>query len=273
VVLHTDRPVNGSCPLTLRVEGPTGEAATVQGRHDIQPHEHTQRTLAIRAHLLRDEARSLFGTPPALGPAKVTVTLEGSDTCRAPMVQASGLALAPSATTTFSISLTSRTQPVPKSAFFAFDVTDTSQVLDVYWGLGEAGGLVPFVAMLIVPGGSVDGCPATDGMQGFRVFNPLQGPAVTSVQYLPIPAPSSGVVQVDGTFAMTANPDPCWGQATVTGRFSATPNAQGVFPAGTTVSATWTTGGDPPQTGSIEYPLLHQNACVTVGPQRCAFPK
>lgn len=56
---------------------------------------------------------------------------------------------------------------------------------------------------------------------------------------------------------------------TLTGTFSQVPNANGQFPNGTTVTATWATAGGNPQTGTVSYPLQFQRTCASMGPERC----
>lgn len=56
---------------------------------------------------------------------------------------------------------------------------------------------------------------------------------------------------------------------TLTGTFSQVSNANGQFPNGTTVTATWATAGGNPQTGTVSYPLQFQRTCASMGPERC----
>lgn len=277
--VHMDRAVGRNCPVRVRVAGPTRRVAEIRGVHRTRAHERARDVLDIRVHMTRPQVRTVFGARPAGKPARVTIVVGShADQCFAPGLRSATEPTARSgpSSTTITLRPANFAAPLPSRAVFGPN-GNWNVGIDVVWGVdwNLDGALVPYVQSLELAPGAVPGCPTEGDSVFFVVVNPRAGGPPPMG---PGPAPPTGRVQTDGTFAMTGEgfygegqySDPlCWPSSTVTGTFSAVPNAQGQFPSGATVTATWSTAGSNPQSGTVSYPLQAQSSCSTFGPRRC----
>lgn len=277
--VHMDRAVGRTCPVRVRIAGPTRRIVVIRGAHRTRAYERARDVLDLRGHMTRPQVRKVFGKRPAGKPARVTIVVGSrTDQCFAPGLRSAAGPAARSgpSSTTITLRPANFAAQVPGRAVFA--PNGNSQVwLDVVWGIDPNEGfltLVPFVQSLAVPDGTVRGCQPSDGPQIFKGVNPFP----LAVPRGPSPAPPTGWVQTDGTFRMIgasywsgsgSESAECWPSSTVIGTFSAVPNAQGNFPGSTTVTATWN-AGNYPQSGTVSYPLQAQSSCSTFGPRRCS---
>lgn len=276
VRVHMDREVGRTCPVRVRVAGPTRRVAVIRGSHRTRAYERTRGVLDLRTHLTRSQVRKVFGKRPSGKVARVTIVVGSrTDQCFAPGLRsATPTARSGPSATTITLRPTDLRAPLPSRAVFAPNFSGQAW-LDVMWGWDlNTGDIVPYVESLAVPAGTVAGCASASVPNIFNVVVPRRGMPMPP-PWGPGPAPPSGLVQTDGAFAMDGESfwggnAECWPGSTVTGSFSAVPNASGAFPGNTTVTATWATEGSNPQTGTVTYRLQVQSTCSFFGPRRCS---